>query len=91
MSEDERRKRLEAMSRDASRHEEQRYKRIKRDNEKDEKETEVDGDGSKYMAKARDALYGREAGSISLEERVRSRAHFNERSVNAMSSNAFRR
>lgn len=93
LSEEERAARLREMQRDAEVHEEQRWKRIKKAEEKDAKEAVHVGSsgGRNFLDAAQRSVYGAgKGGSSTIEESVRRRTHYSQR-AEASEGNAFRR
>ncbi|XP_009611975.1 uncharacterized protein [Nicotiana tomentosiformis] len=93
LSEEERAARLLEMQRDAEVHEEQRWKRIKKAEEKDAKEAVHVGSsgGRNFLDAAQRSVYGAgKGGSSTIEESVRRRTHYSQR-AEASEGNAFRR
>ncbi|RAL52793.1 hypothetical protein DM860_007561 [Cuscuta australis] len=99
LSEEERAARLREMQLDAELHEEQRWKRIKKEEERDAKEAAMAGaqqlssGGRNFLDAAQRSIYGAEkGGSSTIEESVRRRTHYSQRrSDEASERNAFRR
>lgn len=93
LSEEERAARLQEMQRDAEVHEEQRWKRLKKADEKDAKEAVHAGSsgGRNFLDAAQRSVYGAgKGGSSTIEESVRRRTHYSQRGE-ASEGNAFRR
>ncbi|CAN4078769.1 unnamed protein product [Withania somnifera] len=93
LSEEERAARLREMQRDAEVHEEQRWKRLKKADEKDAKEAVHAGStgGRNFLDAAQRSVYGAgKGGSSTIEESVRRRTHYSQR-AEASEGNAFRR
>lgn len=93
LSEEEKAARLREMQRDAEVHEEQRWKRIKKAEEKDAKEAVHVGlsGGKNFLDAAQRSVYGAgKGGSSTIEESVRRRTHYSQR-AEASEGNAFRR
>ncbi|KAJ8545757.1 hypothetical protein K7X08_018340 [Anisodus acutangulus] len=93
LSEEERAVRLREMQRDAVVHEEQRWKRLKKAEEKDAKEAVQAGSsgGRNFLDAAQRSVYGAgKGGSSTIEESVRRRTHYSQR-AEASEGNAFRR
>ncbi|MCD7449429.1 hypothetical protein HAX54_052136 [Datura stramonium] len=93
LSEEERAARLREMQRDAEVHEEQRWKRLKKAEEKDAKEAVHAGlsGGRNFLDAAQRSVYGAgKGGSSTIEESVRRRTHYSQR-AEASEGNAFRR
>ncbi|KAK4346915.1 hypothetical protein RND71_033254 [Anisodus tanguticus] len=93
LSEEERAARLREMRRDAVVHEEQRWKRLKKAEEKDAKEAVQAGSsgGRNFLDAAQRNVYGAgKGGSSTIEESVRRRTHYSQR-AEASEGNAFRR
>ncbi|KAM3285747.1 pre-mRNA-splicing factor CWC25 [Capsicum chacoense] len=93
LSEEERAARLQEMQRDAEVHEEQRWKRLKKADEKDAKEAVHAGlsGGRNFLDAAQRSVYGAgKGGSSTIEESVRRRTHYSQRGE-ASEGNAFRR
>ncbi|CAN4083407.1 unnamed protein product [Withania somnifera] len=93
LSEEERAARLREMQRDAEVHEEQRWKRLKKAEEKDAKEAVHAGSsgGRNFLDAAQRSVYGAgKGGSSTIEESVRRRTHYSQR-AEASEGNAFRR
>lgn len=93
LSEEERAARLREMQKDAEVHEEQRWKRLKKAEEKDAKEVVHAGSsgGRNFLDAAQRSVYGAgKGGSSTIEESVRRRTHYSQR-AEASEGNAFRR
>lgn len=93
LSEEERATRLREMQRDAEVHEEQRWKRLKKADEKDANEAVHAGSsgGRNFLDAAQRSVYGAgKGGSSTIEESVRRRTHYSQR-AEASEGNAFRR
>lgn len=93
LSEEERAVRLREMQKDAEVHEEQRWKRLKKAEEKDAKEAVHAGSsgGRNFLDAAQRSVYGAgKGGSSTIEESVRRRTHYSQR-AEASEGNAFRR
>ncbi|XP_055804100.1 uncharacterized protein LOC129873113 [Solanum dulcamara] len=93
LSEEERAARLLEMQKDAEVHEEQRWKRLKKAEEKDAKEVVQAGSsgGRNFLDAAQRSVYGAgKGGSSTIEESVRRRTHYSQR-AEASEGNAFRR
>ncbi|KAL3345968.1 hypothetical protein AABB24_024760 [Solanum stoloniferum] len=93
LSEEERAARLREMQKDAEVHEEQRWKRLKKAEEKDAKEAVHAGSsgGRNFLDAAQRSVYGAgKGGSSTIEESVRRRTHYSQR-AEASEGNAFRR
>ncbi|XP_059293081.1 uncharacterized protein LOC132046465 [Lycium ferocissimum] len=93
LSEEERAARLREMQRDAEVHEDQRWKRLKKAEEKDAKEAVHAGSsgGRNFLDAAQRSVYGAgKGGSSTIEESVRRRTHYSQRAA-ASEGNAFRR
>lgn len=93
LSEEERAARLRDMQKDAEVHEEQRWKRLKKAEEKDAKEAVHAGSsgGRNFLDAAQRSVYGAgKGGSSTIEESVRRRTHYSQR-AEASEGNAFRR
>ncbi|KAK4398791.1 Pre-splicing factor CWC25 [Sesamum angolense] len=93
LSEEERAARLREMQMDAERHEEQRWKRLKKAADSDAQEAIHDSasSGRNFLDAAQKSIYGAEkGGSSTIEESVRRRTHYLQ-GRSATDSNAFRR
>lgn len=93
LSEEERAAKLKEMEMDAERHEEQRWKRIKKAEDADAQEAIHDraSSGRNFLDAAQKSVYGAEkGGSSTIEESVRRRTHYSQRQSDS-ESNAFRR
>ncbi|KAL3377921.1 hypothetical protein AABB24_004035 [Solanum stoloniferum] len=93
LSEEERAARLREMQKDAEVHEEQRWKRLKKAEEKDAKEAVHAGSsgGRNFLDAAQRSVYGAgKGGSSTIEESVRRRTHYSQRAEGS-EGNAFRR
>ncbi|CAN1178524.1 Pre-mRNA-splicing factor CWC25 homolog [Linum perenne] len=92
LSEEERAARLKEMQLDAEIHEEQRWKRLKKADEADVQEDSQakQSGGKNFLDAAQKSIYGAEkGGSSTIEESVRRRAYYSQRSESG--GNAFRR
>lgn len=93
ISEEERAARVREMQKDAEVHEEQRWKRLKKADEKDATEAVHAGSsgGRNFLDAAQRSVYGAgKGGSSTIEESVRRRTHYSQR-AEASEGNAFRR
>ncbi|KAK6123897.1 hypothetical protein DH2020_042361 [Rehmannia glutinosa] len=93
LSEEERAARLREMQMDAERHEQQRFKRLKKAADSDAKEAIHDRAslGRNFLDATQKSVYGAEkGGSLTIEESVRRRTHYLQ-GRSATDSNAFRR
>lgn len=93
LSDEERAAKLKEMEMDAERHEEQRWKRIKKAADADAQEAVLDhaSSGRNFLDAAQKSVYGAEKGGRStIEESVRRRTHYSQRRSDS-ESNAFRR
>ncbi|KAL0443091.1 UNVERIFIED_CONTAM: Aspartyl protease family protein 2 [Sesamum latifolium] len=93
LSDEERAARLREMQMDAERHEEQRWKRLKKAADSDAQEAIHDNasSGRNFLDAAQKSIYGAEkGGSSTIEESVRRRTHYLQ-GRSATESNAFRR
>ncbi|KAE8714459.1 BTB and TAZ domain protein 3 isoform 1 [Hibiscus syriacus] len=93
LSEEERAARLREMQEDAELHEEQRWKRLKKEEENDAREATVSSTstGRNFLDAAHKSIYGAEmGGSSTIEESVRRRAHYSQGRYES-ERNAFRR
>ncbi|KAG8385935.1 hypothetical protein BUALT_Bualt03G0096900 [Buddleja alternifolia] len=93
LSEEERAARLREMQMDAERHEEQRWKRLKKAADSDAQEAIRDNAsmGRNFLDAAKKSVFGAEkGGSSTIEESVRRRTHYSQGRL-ATDSNAFRR
>lgn len=93
LSEEERAAKLKEMEMDAQRHEEQRWKRLKKAAEVDAQEAIKDhaSSGRNFLDATQKSVYGAEkGGSSTIEESVRRRTYYSQRQSDS-ESNAFRR
>ncbi|KAL6194070.1 hypothetical protein ACLB2K_035154 [Fragaria x ananassa] len=94
LSEEERAARLKEMQIDAEFHEEQRWKRLKKADEKDAREATqaIRSGGKNFLDAVQTSVYGSgKGGSSTIEESVRRRTHYSQGRSEAGESNAFRR
>lgn len=93
LSKEERAAKLKEMEMDAQRHEEQRWKRLKKAEDVDAQEAIKDraSCGRNFLDATQKSVYGAEkGGSSTIEESVRRRTHYSQRQSDS-ESNAFRR
>ncbi|MDV3195051.1 MAG: hypothetical protein Q8881_02215 [Sweet potato little leaf phytoplasma] len=94
LSEEERAARLREMQADAELHEEQRWKRLRKAEDEDARETnnETKLRGNNFLDAAKKSVYGAEkGGSSTIEESVRRRTYYSQGRSEATDVNAFRR
>lgn len=94
LTDEERAARLQEMQNDAEVHEEQRWHRLKNAFDADQREArrQATSRGTNFVNETARSIYGAaQGGSTSVEESVRRRAHFIERSIGDSNTNTFQR